>query len=189
MRPAPRRLLLLLVVPALVLLLPASAAAFPLSNCTLTVTSRDASGAVIGTATNGADDATQSEPLEVDWDGSVDWVGTTGSQTIMNHTWHVDVFMLPTPLRGGDPIGTLPFWAGVILFVLGGAMLWGAFRGSWWMAIVGGFLFGLGAAVLLIVLAVLLLGGWTPIAAIVLGIVIGIVLRVLGGRAASPAMA
>jgi len=68
-------------------------------------------------------------------------------------------------------------------------MLWGAFRGSWWMAIVGGFLFGLGAAVLRIALAVLLLGGWTPIAAIVLGIVIGIVLRVLGGRAASPAMA
>jgi hypothetical protein len=239
MRPAPRRLLLV-IVPALILLLPASVAAFPLSNCTLTVTSRDATGAVIGTATNGANDATQSDPLEVEWDGSVDWVGTTGSQTIMNHNWHVDVFMLPTPLRGGDPntsgnpngdgtvdvsanlpfqivgafyvsgeiagdggscsgsgwmklrgnpIGTLPFWAGVILFVLGGAMLWGAFRGSWWMAIVGGFLFGLGAAVLLIVLAVLLLGGWTPIAAIVLGIVIGIVLRVLGGRAASPAMA
>jgi len=238
MRLVPRRIALLLV-PALVLLLPASAAAFPLSNCTLQITSRDASGAVIDTASNGADDATQSEPLEVEWDGPVAWVGTTGSQVIMNHDWYVDVFMLPTPLRGGDPntsgdpngdgtvdvsadlpfqivgafyvsgeivgdggscsgsgwmklrgnpIGTLPFWAGVILFVLGGAMLWGAFRGSWWMAIVGGFAFGLGAAVLFIVFAFLLVGGWTPIASMALGIVIGIVLRVLGGQRSSPAV-
>lgn len=239
MRPTPRRFALLLAA-TLVLLLPASVSAFPLSNCTLTITSRDANGTTIDTAANGAPDATQSDPFEVAWDGTVDWVGTTGSQAIMNHTWHVDVFLLPTPLRGGDPntdgdpngdgtvgvsanlpfqvvgafyvsgeisgtggscsgngwmilpgnpIGTVPFWAGLILLLLGAAMLWGAWRGSWWMAIVGGFSFGLGAAVLFIVLAVLLLGAWTPVASMGIGIVVGVILRVIGGRRASPAVA
>jgi hypothetical protein len=235
-----RRRLALILVPALILLLPASAAAFPLSNCTMTITSLDASGGTIDSATAGADDATQSDPFLVDGDGTVVWVGTTGTQAIRDHSWHVDVFMFPTPLRGGDPnesgnpngdgtvevnanlpfgivglfyvsgeivgtggscsgngwmklrgnpIGTLPFWAAVILLVLGMLLIWGAWRGSWWMAIVGGLFFGLGGALLFIVLAILLLGAWTPIATIVAGVVIGIVVRVVGGARPRPAVA
>jgi hypothetical protein len=237
---SPLRRLALILAPALILVLPASTAAFPLSSCTMTITSLDAGGAAIDTAASGADDATQSNPFLVDGDGSVRWEGSTGSQAIRDHTWHVDVFMFPTPLRGGDanasgdpngdgtvdvgsslpfavvgafyvsgeisgtggscagggwmklrgnPIGTVPFWAAVILVGLGGLMLWGAWRGSWWMAIVGGLLFGLGGALLFIVLAILLLGGWTPIATILAGIVIGIVLRILGGPRPLPSAA
>jgi len=102
MRPAPRRLLLALPALFVLLLLPASASAFPLTTCTLTVTSTDASGKTIATATGGADDATETNPLLVDWDGTVTWHGTSGDNAIKNNSWHVDVFMVPTPLRGGD---------------------------------------------------------------------------------------
>jgi hypothetical protein len=102
MRPAPRRpwlALLALIVP---LLLPSGAAAFPLTTCTLTVTSTDATGKTIATATAGADDSTMTNPLLVDWDGTVTWQGTSGANALKNNSWHVDVFMVPTPLRGGD---------------------------------------------------------------------------------------
>jgi len=100
MRPAPRRLWLIPLILILPLLLPASVSAFPLTTCTLTVTSTDASGKTIATATGGADDATQTNPLLVDWDGTVH--GTSGANAIKNNSWHVDVFMVPSPLRGGD---------------------------------------------------------------------------------------
>jgi len=102
MRPAPRRLWLALPALFALLLVPASAGAFPLTTCTLTVTSTDASGKTIATATAGTDDATQTNPLLVDWDGTVTWHGTSGDNAIKNNSWHVDVFMVPTPLRGGD---------------------------------------------------------------------------------------
>lgn len=102
MRPVLRRLALI-ALPASILLLPATASAFPLTNCTLDVTSLDASGAVLDTATARADDATQSDPFLVDWDGSVAWSGTMGSQVIKDHHWSVSVFNIPTPLAGGDP--------------------------------------------------------------------------------------
>jgi hypothetical protein len=102
MRPAPRRLWLVLLLLTLPLVLPAGVGAFPLTTCTLTVTSTDASGKTIATATGGGDDSTQANPLLVDWDGTVTWHGTSGDDAIKNNTWHVDVFMVPTPLRGGD---------------------------------------------------------------------------------------
>ena len=102
MRPAPRRLWLALPALFALLLVPASAGAFPLTTCTLTVTSTDAIGKTIATATAGTDDATQTNPLLVDWDGTVTWHGTSGDNAIKNNSWHVDVFMVPTPLRGGD---------------------------------------------------------------------------------------
>ena len=102
MRPAPRRLWLALLVLTLPLILPASVGAFPLTTCTLTLTSTDANGKTIATATGGADDATETNPFLVDWDGTVTWRGTSGATAVKNNSWHVDVFMVPTPLRGGD---------------------------------------------------------------------------------------
>lgn len=102
MRPIPRRLALLVVL-AMGLMIPGSAAAFPLTNCTLELTSLDASGNALDSAVGGGQDSTQEDPFLVDWEGRVVWNGTTGSQVIKNHSWHVDVFHFPTPLRGGDP--------------------------------------------------------------------------------------
>jgi hypothetical protein len=102
MRPAPRKLWLALPLLAALLVIPSSVGAFPLTTCTLTVTSTDASGKTIATASGGADDATETNPLLVDWDGTVSWHGTSGDNAIKNNSWHVDVFMIPTPLRGGD---------------------------------------------------------------------------------------
>ena len=102
MRPVLRRLALI-ALPALIILLPASASAFPLSNCTLALTSFDANGGTIDTATVNLTDATQENPFEVDFDGTVAWAGTMGPLVIMDHTWSVSVFNIPTPLSGGDP--------------------------------------------------------------------------------------
>lgn len=102
MRPAPRQLWLALPLLAAFLLIPSSVGAFPLTTCTLAVTSTDASGKTIARASGGAGDATETNPLLVDWDGTVTWHGTSGDNAIKNNSWHVDVFMIPTPLRGGD---------------------------------------------------------------------------------------
>jgi hypothetical protein len=102
MRPAPRRSWLSLLAILIPLVLPASVGAFPLTTCTLSVTSTDASGKTIATATSGGNDSTETNPLLVDWDGTVSWHGTSGDNAIKNNSWHVDVFMIPTPLRGGD---------------------------------------------------------------------------------------
>jgi hypothetical protein len=101
MRPCVRRPAALAI--SLLLLVPATALAFPLTSCSLSLTSLAADGRTLDTATGGADDATQADPFVVDWDGTVRWEGTTGAQTIRDNTWHVDVFGFPTPLRGGDP--------------------------------------------------------------------------------------
>jgi hypothetical protein len=228
MRPVLRRLALI-ALPALLLMLPASASAFPLTNCTLSLTSLDANGATIDSATAGAGDATQADPFLVDWDGSVQWAGTMGSQVIKDHTWSVSVFNIPTPLRGGDPnaggktdgdgnvtvggnlpfrftglfyvsggisgtggscagsgwmrltgdaFGTIPFWIGLVFIVLGLLFYWMGWRGAWAAAIFGGLLFGLGGALMLIIYAMMFVGSWTPLAAVVAGILIGIMLVV-----------
>lgn len=238
MRPVLRRLAFL-ALPALILLLPASASAFPLSNCTLDLSSLDANGNVLDTATAGGADATQTDPFLVDWDGTVAWAGTMGSQVIMDHQWGVSVFNVPTPLSGGDPntggdtngdgtvqvganlpfrftglfyvsgqiagtggscagsgwmkltgdaFGTIPFWVAVVLLVLGALLYWMARGGAWGWGILGGLLFGLGLALMLIMYALMLLGSWTPLAAIVVGLVIGFVI-VLMGRRSPPAVA
>lgn len=225
MRPVLRRLAFI-ALPALILLLPASASAFPLSNCTLALTSLDANGTTIDTATVGASDATQEDPLLVDWDGSVQWAGTMGSLVIKDHTWGVSVFNIPTPQSGGDPneggdtdgdgtvqvrdslpfqftglfyvsgqisgtggscagsgwvklpgdpIGTMPFWLALLLVVLGLLMLWMGYRRGWGWAIPGGLILGLGSALMLIIYALMPVGSWTPLAALVAGLLIGFV--------------
>ena len=232
MRPALRRLALI-ALPALILLLPASANAFPLTNCTLTITSFDANGNQLAAATNGADDATQANPFVVDWDGTVAWTGTMGSQLITNHHWSVSVFNIPTPLSGGDanaggkkdgagtiqvgenlpfklvglfyvsgqisgtggdcagsgwmklngsPVGTIPFWVFLVLMVLGALLTFMGFRGSAAWAIIGGLLLGLGLAIGSIIFATMLVGSWTPVAAIGVGLVLGIVVAFIGPK-------
>lgn len=100
------RLVLCAALPAALLLalfVPGTASAFPLKGCTLTVTSLDVHGTTIATASGGANDATQQNPFIVDWDGTVGYLGTTGDQVIKHNTWFVNVFHIPTPLRGGSP--------------------------------------------------------------------------------------
>jgi len=232
MRPVLRRLALI-ALPALILLLPASAGAFPLTNCTLALTSHDKDGNVLDNATAGGNDSTQSDPFVVDWDGSVAWAGTMGSQVIKDHSWGVSVFNIPTPLSGGDPneggdtdgdgtvqvgenlpfeitglffvsgqiagtggscagsgwmklngdpVGTLAFWAFLILIVLGLLMMFMGYKGAGVLAIIGGLIFGVGGALGLIIFAVMLVGSWTPLAAIAVGLVLGFVVAFIGPK-------
>jgi hypothetical protein len=224
------RRLAIIALPLLILLLPASASAFPLTDCTLDLTSVDGSGATIDTATAGGADSTQADPFQVDWDGTVEWTGTMGSQVIKDHHWSVSVFSIPTPLSGGDPnedgdtngdgtvdvgvnlpfevtglffvsgsisgtggscdgsgwmrlvgdpFGTIGFWVGAALLLLGLLGLWRGLRGSAVLAVLAGILLGLGAALMLIIYAVMFVGEWTPLAAVVLGLLVGIVLAVM----------
>jgi hypothetical protein len=101
MRPVLRRLAVI-ALPVLILLLPSGARAFPLTNCKLELTSVDAAGLPLDTATAGGADATQADPFQVDWAGTVDWTGTTGSQVIKDSKWGVSVFGIPTPLSGSE---------------------------------------------------------------------------------------
>lgn len=220
------RPLAFLALPALILLLPAGASAFPLTNCTLTLTSVDTHGTMIDTATVGATDATQTKPFQVDADGRVQWAGTMGSQVITNHHWSVSIFNIPTPLSGGDAnaagkadgdgtvqvsanlpfrfvglfyvsggisgtggscagsgwmqlrgdaFGTILFWLALILIVLGLLLYWVGWRGAWGWAILGGVLFGLGSGLMLIIYALMPVGSWTPLSALVVGLIIGFV--------------
>lgn len=88
---------------AVLLALPAATQAFPLSNCTLTATSLDATGTPIATVEGGANDATMTNPFHVVWDGTVAYEGSTAPATIKNYTWHIDAFNIPTQLKGSDP--------------------------------------------------------------------------------------
>jgi hypothetical protein len=231
------------VLPAalLLLLLPRSAGAFPLTTCSLELASTDGSGAALDTASSGANDSTQADPFEVDWNGSVSYDGST-NVVIKNYTYGIAVFGVPTPLQGGgtnddentdgngsvsvaanspfraaglyyvsgsyngeggsctgsgwfrllgDPIGTVPWIAGLLLAVLGVLGLVWALRGSLIGGIVGGILLGLGADLLLISHAVLPLAENTPLIVLVAALVIGVALALVGrrGRGEVPAPA
>lgn len=79
-------------------------AAFELNGgCTVTLTSMDAAGDVIDTASGPGDGGTQDDPFLIDWDGTIAWESSSGSQVFMNHSWQTSVFLVPTPVRGGDP--------------------------------------------------------------------------------------
>jgi len=229
MRPVLRRLAFI-ALPALNLLLPASTAGFPLTNCTLHLDSMHANGDIFATADSGDGFATQADPFLVDWDGTVEWTGTMGTLVIRDHQWSVSVFNLPTPQSGGDAnedgdtsgdgtvqvsdtlpfkvtglfyvsgqisgtggscegsgwvrltgdaFGSIPFWVGLALIVLGLLGLWAGLRRAWGWAVIGGLLLGLGGAMMLIMYAVLLVGAWTPLAALAIGLVLGIVVAFL----------
>lgn len=99
-----RRSVLWLVLPAVLIAAfarPAPVGAFPLSTCTLSLASTDASGSGIDAASSGAADATQDDPFNVVWEGSVAYDGST-SVVIKNYTYQVEVFGVPTPIRGGN---------------------------------------------------------------------------------------
>jgi hypothetical protein len=105
LRPFQRRLATLALV-ALAMAMgavdPPASLAFSLSGCTLTIASLDAAGAAVDGVSGAGPDATQVAPLQVHWDGTINWSGATGSQAVTGTSWHVDVFGLPTPMRGGD---------------------------------------------------------------------------------------
>jgi hypothetical protein len=213
-------------------LLPAAApaAAFPLTTCQLSLTSKDANGAVVDTAQSGANDGTQSDPILVDWEGSVDYTGTTTS-VIRNYSYQVYVLGIPTPLRGagpnddgdvegggtvgvstnapfrvtglfkvtgtyegeggtcagsgwfkltGDPTGTVPFWLGLVLVLIGTLLEIRGLRGHPVSGLVGGPIFGLGAAILLVIYSTLPLAEYTPVAVVALGLLVGVLIAFLG---------
>jgi hypothetical protein len=90
--------------PILGLLLAAPVAGFELNGgCTVTLTSMDADGEVIDTASGPGSGGTQDDPFLIDWDGTVSWESSSGSQIFKNHSWQTFVFNIPTPVRGGDP--------------------------------------------------------------------------------------
>jgi hypothetical protein len=228
----------------LALIVPGTASAFPLTNCTLTLNSTAKGGATLDTATGGAPDATQQDPFVVDWDGTVTYDGTTGTQVIKKNTWYVNVWHIPTPLRGGspnddgnqkgngsvgvsanapfritglyfvdgaisgdggscagsgwfklagDPVGTIPFFVGLALLIVGAILaVVGIAAASAVAGFLGGIVLGLGAAVMLVIYSVALLGEFTPLAALAAGLILGIALvfvaraRGKGKMSASP---
>ncbi len=209
-----------------------SVAAFPLSTCTLTLESTDGTGAPLDTAVAGSQDSTVSDPFKVDWDGQVAYAGST-TEVIKNYTYHVEVFGVPTPIRGGDanddentdgdgsasvssnapfrvaglyyvsggykgeggecsgsgwfqlqgnPVGTLPWFAGVLLTVTGALGVIAGARGHLVTSIIGGAALGVGVDLLLISHSVMLLAENTPLAGLVLGVVLGTAVGILGHR-------
>lgn len=100
---ARRRLAALAAAPAIGLLLAAPVAGFDLNGgCTVTLTSMDASGEVIDTASGPGSGGTSDDPLLIDWEGTVTWESDSGSQVFLNNEWGTSVFNVPTPVRGGD---------------------------------------------------------------------------------------
>lgn len=207
-------------------------AAFPLSTCTLSIESTDASGASLDTAQSGAPDSTVSDPFKVEWEGSVGYTGST-TVVIKDYTYQVSVFGVPTPIRGGDanddentdgdgsvsvsanspfrvaglyfvsgsykgaggecagsgwfqllgsPVGTVPWIAGVLLTVLGALGLVAGARGNTITSVVGGIALGLGVAILLISHSFMPLAENTPLAALVVAVIAGVVIGILGRR-------
>ncbi|MFI5226066.1 MAG: hypothetical protein ACHQ3P_05270 [Candidatus Limnocylindrales bacterium] len=219
------------------LLAPGTASAFPLDNCSLTLTSVDKSGAPLGTATSGGDDSTTSNPFIVDWDGTVSYQGSTAPASIKNNSWEVDVFLVKTPLQGasdngdgnqsgsgtvqvsanapfrftglyyvsgsitgqggscsgsgwfklaGDPVGTIPFFVGVALLVVGIVLAALAIGGSVVAGLLAGIVLGIAAAILLVIYSIVPLGAITPLIVLGVGLILSVVLMLVA-RARSKA--
>lgn len=89
---------------ALGLLMAAPVAAFELNGgCNVTLTSMDAGGGTIDTASGPGSGGTEADPFLIDWDGTISWESDSGSQVFMDHAWQTYVYMIPTPVRGGHP--------------------------------------------------------------------------------------
>jgi hypothetical protein len=135
--------------------LASSVAGFELTDCRLIVQSFDADGEPLDAAvgdTDGGEGGTRADPFRVDYDGTVLYEGDTGEQVITDQAWSVDVFLIPTPLRGGGPneeeqtsaegeidvSGSLPIRVDGLFFVSGQvAGEGGTCRGSAWVRMIG----------------------------------------------------
>ena len=80
----------------------------------------------------------------------------------------------------GDPVGTVPWVAGLGALILGLGLLVGALRGSLLAGLLGGPLAGIGAAVLLTVYSLAPLGEPTMVVVIVAGAGLGVVIGLVG---------
>jgi hypothetical protein len=86
----------------------------------------------------------------------------------------------------GDPIGTLPFFAGLVLAILGIVLLaWAVGRGSLLGGVAGGLIASLGVATLLVIFSALPLGAATPLAVLAIGIVVGLACGLVGRSVAT----
>ena len=135
-------------------LLASPVAAFEVTDCRLTVQSFDADGEPLDTATgdsDGGEGGTRADPFLVDNAGTVRYEGDTGDQVITNQTWSVEVFLIPTPVRGSganedqqtsaegeiDVGSSLPIRVNGLYFVSGQITGdGGACRGSAWVRLV-----------------------------------------------------
>ena len=143
--------LAVLLVACLLPVLATPVAAFPLTTCTLALASSDGSGTAIDIAGSGTPDSTVEDPFRVDWDGRVSYAGSTGV-VIKNYSYHVEVFGVPTPIRGSDAntdettdgdgsvrVGsTAPFRVAGLYYVSGGYKGdGGECAGSGWFVLLG----------------------------------------------------
>jgi hypothetical protein len=77
--------------------------AFPLIGCTLTVSSTNARGEALDSASSGDASGTFDDPFSVDFAGTVHYEGRTDT-LIKNHRHQVSVYGIPIPtLTGSDP--------------------------------------------------------------------------------------
>jgi hypothetical protein len=82
----------------------------------------------------------------------------------------------------GDPVGTVQFWVFLVVILLGLLMMYMGYKGAGAWAILGGLIFGLGSALGLITFSLMLVGEWTPLAALGGGLVLGILLAMFGPK-------
>jgi len=73
---------------------------FQLPTCTLTVYTKTASGEDLDGATSNVSGGTRDSPLLVDPKGTIEWDATTGGKPISHASYHIEIFGVPTPLRG-----------------------------------------------------------------------------------------
>ena len=178
------------------------AVAFPLTGCTMRVQAVDANGALYDWVTGGLVDSEVDEPFDVEWDGSVNYEATTGTQTITDYAAHLDVYGIPMlhrsdPNANGDQAATAsqpvladpPFRFTGLYFVSGEIVgSGGRCQGNGWVRVVGDpvgtvpFWFAIGS----MLIGLLLLGasvrahGAIQIAAgLVGGVAVGVALAVL----------
>lgn len=84
-----------------ILALPASAAAFDLNGCTLTLTSSDASGGHLDGASGPGSGGTADHPFQIDLKGDIHYDGTLAAQA-GNYSASVAVYGLPFLTSSGD---------------------------------------------------------------------------------------
>ncbi len=87
----------------------------------------------------------------------------------------------------GEPWGTVQFWAGLAAVAIGILLIVVGRGGRWFLGLIGGLLLGLGSAVLLITFSLMLLAEWTPLVALIAGVLIGLAVTVRKDSETPPA--